>query len=79
MCKQTCAEVTGSPPSCKKKLTESHTPLLIIPPSLQLGSRSSAQCLAVDVCIYFHQPLDEGSNMAYKVVIKLIIREGHLR
>ncbi|MEJ1276866.1 mutS homolog 4 [Cricetulus griseus] len=43
------------------------TPLLITPPSLQLDFRSSAQCLAVGVCFCFHQLLDEGSRMAYKV------------
>ena len=55
------------------------TPLLITPPSLQLDSRSSAQCLAVGVCFCFHQLLDEGSRMAYKVVFNLIIMERHLR
>ncbi|MGE9575324.1 hypothetical protein ACQP3C_30275, partial [Escherichia coli] len=54
------------------------TPLLITPPSLQLDS-SSVQCLAVGVCFYFHQLLDEGYRMAYKSVINLIIRGGHLR
>ncbi|ERE84896.1 protein of unknown function DUF1725 containing protein [Cricetulus griseus] len=42
------------------------TPLLFTTSSLQLGSRSSVQCLAVGVCLCFHQPLDEGSKMAYK-------------
>lgn len=55
------------------------TPLLIIPPSLQLNSRSSAQCLAMGVNFCFYQLLDEFSRMAYKVIINLIIREGHLR
>ena len=44
------------------------TPFLIIPPSLKLDSRSSAQCLAVGVYFCFHQLLDEVSVMAYKVV-----------
>ncbi|MEJ1269630.1 cation channel sperm associated auxiliary subunit beta [Cricetulus griseus] len=41
------------------------TPLLITHSSLQLDS-SSVQCLAVGVCFYFHQLLDEGYRMAYK-------------
>ena len=55
------------------------TPLLVTPPSLKLDSRSWAQCLAVDLHFCFHQLLDEGSRMAFKVVINLIIGEGHLR
>ncbi|MGE9806574.1 hypothetical protein ACQP3L_39055, partial [Escherichia coli] len=43
------------------------------------GFQTSAQCLAGGVCFCFHQLLDEGSRMVYKVVINLIIRKGHLR
>ena len=55
------------------------TPLFITSPSLQLDPRSLAQRLAVCVCICFHQLLDEGSKMAYKVIINLIIGKGNLR
>ena len=40
------------------------------------GFQSSAQCLAVGVCLCFHQLLDEGTSMVYKIIINLIIREG---
>ncbi|EGW01739.1 hypothetical protein I79_015263 [Cricetulus griseus] len=43
--------------------------LFIPPPSLKLDCRSLAQCLAVDLCFCFHQLLDEGSRMAFKVAI----------
>ena len=46
------------------------------PPSLHLDS-SLAQCLVVGVCFCFHQLLVEGSMMVDKLVIDLIIREGH--
>ncbi|ERE74101.1 hypothetical protein H671_5g13694 [Cricetulus griseus] len=42
------------------------TPLLILPPSLQLDSNNSAQCLAVGICFWFHQHLDEGARMPFK-------------
>ena len=44
----------------------------ITPPSLWLDSRSSAQCLAVDLSICFHQLLDEGYMEIIKVAINLI-------
>ena len=40
---------------------------IITPSSLQLDSGNSAQCLAVDVCICFHQLLDEGFMMTARV------------
>lgn len=43
----------------------------ICPPSLQLNSRSSAQCLAVDHCICFHQLLDVSSMMTRQSLIRL--------
>ena len=52
--------------------------LCITPQFLQLDSFHSAQCLAVFVCFCFSQLLAKGSRMAYKVVINLIIWEGHL-
>ncbi|ERE73297.1 beclin-1-like protein 1 [Cricetulus griseus] len=45
---------------------------------LAWASLSSVQCLAVGVCFYFHQLLDEGYAMVYELVINLIIRRGHL-
>lgn len=39
-------------------------------------SPSSAQCVAVDLCIYFHQLLDKGSVMTIRAVIDLITVEG---
>ncbi|ERE83197.1 interferon-inducible GTPase 1-like protein [Cricetulus griseus] len=39
----------------------------------------SVQGLAVGICFYFHQLLDEGYMIAYELVINLIIRRGHLR
>ena len=52
---------------------------IIAPSSLQLDSRSSVQCLAVDLCICIHQLLDEGSMMTVKIVINLLTEEGQLR
>ena len=49
---------------------------IIAPLSLQLYSQSLAQCLAVDLCIYFHQLLDEGSMMTIKVVINCFQGKG---
>ena len=37
-----------------------------------------AQSLAVDLCICFHQLLDDDSIMTIKVVINLITGEGQL-
>ncbi|MGE9574339.1 hypothetical protein ACQP3C_25110, partial [Escherichia coli] len=54
------------------------TPMLICPSSVHLDF-SSVEGLAVGVCFYFHQLLDEGYTMAYELVINLIIRGGHLR
>ncbi|KAL6059260.1 hypothetical protein STEG23_022782, partial [Scotinomys teguina] len=42
-----------------------------------LRSRSSAQCLAVDYCICFHQLLDVGSVMTTRVVTNLSVWEDH--
>ena len=53
------------------------TPLLITSPSLQLDSRSLAQCLAMGDCFCSHQLLDERSRKAIKVVINLIMRKGN--
>ena len=64
-------------------------PIVILtppPPSLQLDSWSSAQCLAVDLCICSHQLLDEGSMMTRPSNTTLghipkgcsFISEGHL-
>ena len=39
--------------------------LIILPPSLPQSSRSSTQCLAADLCICFHQLLDEGSCLSF--------------
>ena len=50
---------------------------LITHPSLHLDS-SYIQCSAVGVCFCFHQLEDEGSMMADKLHINLIIRKGHL-
>lgn len=55
------------------------TLLLITSHSLQLDSMRLAQCLTVSLCFCFYQLLDEGSMMTFKVVINLIIGEGHLR
>ena len=47
--------------------------------SHQLDSHSSAQCLAVDLCICVHQLLDEGSMMAIRAAINLVMRGGQSR
>ena len=49
---------------------------IIAPPSLGLVSGSSAQCFTVDICICFHQLLDVGSMMAFKIVINLTTGQG---
>ena len=46
---------------------------------LLLDSRISAQCLAMNLYICFHQVLDEGSMITIRVVINLITKEGQLR
>ena len=48
----------------------------IVPPSLQLVLVVLAQYLSVELCICFHQFLDEGSMMKIKIVINLIAGEG---
>ncbi|KAL6034961.1 hypothetical protein STEG23_012076 [Scotinomys teguina] len=57
---------------------EEKAPLVptILPPSLQHDSLSSAKCLAVGLCICFHQLLDEGSLMTTGVVTILITGDG---
>ena len=45
---------------------------IIFPLFLQLDSGSLAQCLAVDLCISFHQLLEKGSVMTIKVVIIIL-------
>lgn len=51
---------------------------IITPPSLQLDSGSLVQWLVVNLCICFHQLLDEGS-MIIQVAINLITEEGQFR
>lgn len=41
--------------------------------SLPLDSRSSAQCLTIDLCACLSQLLDEGSMLTIMVVLNLII------
>ena len=43
------------------------------------GLLERTQCLAVDLCIGFHQLLDEGSLMIGRVVTILIIGDGQFR
>ena len=45
-----------------------HLACVISPPSLLLDSSSAAQCLAVHLCICFHQWLDEGAMMTVRAV-----------
>lgn len=52
------------------------TSLLIILPSSQIYSRSSALCLGVNLC--FHHLINEGSVIALKEIINFIIGEGYL-
>ena len=52
---------------------------IITRPFFGLVSGSSAQRLAVDLCICFHQLLGEGSKMTIKVVIDLLTEAGQLR
>ena len=40
----------------------------VAPPSLWLDSRSLAQFLVVDLCIFFHQLLDGGSSLCFDPV-----------
>ena len=51
----------------------------IIPPLLLLDFKSVLQCLAMDLCIRFHQLLDEGSVMTIRMVTNLITAEGQFR
>lgn len=52
---------------------------IISPPSLHLDSRSSAQCMAVGPCIYFHQVRDKGSIVTIRAITKLITGESQLK
>ena len=49
---------------------------IIPPPSLLLDSQSSTWCLAVDLCIWFLQLLDDCSMMTIMVVTNLITGQG---
>ncbi|ERE75935.1 protein PTHB1 [Cricetulus griseus] len=51
-------------------------PLLFTLPSLQLDS-SLVQCLAVGVCFYFHQLLEEGSRIAFVKPLLLVMCPGN--
>ena len=51
----------------------------IIPLFLQENFQSSVQSLAVDLCLCFHQLLDEGSLMTVRVVTNLITVDGQFR
>ncbi|KAK7835370.1 hypothetical protein U0070_017906 [Myodes glareolus] len=53
------------------------TPLFL--PLFPLNLGTSVQCFAVDLCICFHQLLDEGSMMTIKVVINLTREQGLLK
>ena len=57
-------------------LLKSH---VIPPPYLQVNSSSLDQCLAVDLCICFHQAMDEGSMMTIRAVTNPITGKGQFR
>ena len=52
---------------------------IVIPSTLQLDFGSSAQCSAVGPCLCFHQLLDEGSMMTFKIFINLTTGQCQFR
>ena len=51
----------------------------ILPLSLQYVSQNMDQYLAVDLCICFHQLLDECFLMTIRIVTNMITGEGRFR
>ena len=49
---------------------------ILTSPTRQLNFGSSAQCLAVYLCLCFQQLLDEGSMVTFKIFINLATGQG---